>query len=395
MLTAVNGWFRRLWTRNSAVYLAITGFLFVVFVWRLGTQTLGLSPAEVAARNASLSLRTIYHQPVYAPLKLIQHFLLKIDPTGFLSLRAASVGFAVVFTVCFYKLAVSWFGRFIGLLAALVFISLPLFVVSAHQASPEILLFWPILLMWLYYRPLKAEALKPWVWLSLVLIAGLSLYIPGMLWWDAGALIIGRKRIFSAISTVPAWLSGAGAVILLGSLAPLVLSAISRPAVIKQLALAPNHWLGAGQTFKHIGQMAMALFIKTPTTNPLILGHVPLLNVLLVSLLVFGIYAMYIAARPKALALGLSVIFAIVAAGLVNDLTFLALGLPAIGLFIGAGLRYLYIEWRSVFPSNPVPKTFAWILITAVVASQLFFGLRYSLVAWPHSASTRAVYVLK
>jgi 4-amino-4-deoxy-L-arabinose transferase-like glycosyltransferase len=373
----------------------MAGFLSVVFIWRLGSLTPGLSPAEVAARNASLSLRTIYHQPVDAPLKIVQHFLLKIDSASLIYLRAASVAFAIIFAICFYRLAVGWFGRFIGLLAALVFVSLPLFVISAHQASAEVLLFWPVLLLWLYYKPLKTEQLKPLIWLALIVVAGLSLYVPGMVWWLAAGIIIGRKRIFSTIRTVPAWLSTIGALVMLGSLAPLILSAISRPAILKNLALVPEHWFNAVRTLENIGWMVLALFVKTPTTNPLILGRMPLLNVILAALLVFGAYAMYIAAKPKAYSLGLSVLFAILAAGLNNDVILLALGLPAIALFISAGLRYLYIEWRSIFPTNPVPKTFAWLLIIAVVASQLFFGLRYSLVAWPDSASTRAAYVLK
>jgi hypothetical protein len=395
MLTALNGWFRRLLTRNLLVFFLIAGFLFMVFIWRLASLTPGLSPAEVAARNASLSLRTIYHEPINAPLKIIQHFLLKIDPSSIVYLRAASVGFAIIFAICFYRLALSWFGRFIGLLASLVFISLPLFVISAHQASAEILLFWPVLLMWLYYKPLKTEQLKPAVWLLMVVVVGLSLYVPGMLWWDAAALIIGRARILSAIRTIPAWLSGVGALIFLVSLAPLIISAISRPEIIKKLALVPEYWFSATQTFQHIGWMLSALFVKTPFPSPLILGRMPLLNVVLSALLVFGVYAMYIAAKPKAFSLGLAIVFAVIAAGIDNNISLLALGLPAIALFVGAGLRYLYIEWRSVFPSNPVPKTFAWLLIAAVVASQLFFGLRYSLVAWPDSADTRAVYMLK
>src|SRR6266404_3488742 len=248
MLTAVNGRFKRLLSRDLLVYLIIIGALFMVFVWRLGSLTPGLSPAELAARNASLSLRNIYHQPVDAPLKIVQHFLLKIDPTSVTYLRLASVGFAIMFVICFYKLALSWFGRFIGLLATLVFMSLPLFVVSARGATSEVLLFWPILLMWAYYRPLRAERLAAWVWLALILAVSLSLYIPGMLWWDLGALIIGRQRIISAIRTVPAWLSGVGALLLLSSLVPLVLAIVSRPNIIKQLALVPQYWSSALQT---------------------------------------------------------------------------------------------------------------------------------------------------
>jgi hypothetical protein len=141
--------------------------------------------------------------------------------------------------------------------------------------------------------------------------------------------------------------------------------------------------------------MGLSLFVKTGSSNPLIVGRLPILNILLLALLVFGVYAMQGAARAKAILLALSVLFAVIAAGVNNNLLMLAFGLPAIGIFMAAGLRYLYIEWRSVFPRNPVPKTFALVLIAVVTATQLYFGLHYSLIAWPHAAPTRATYVLK
>jgi hypothetical protein len=101
------------------------------------------------------------------------------------------------------------------------------------------------------------------------------------------------------------------------------------------------------------------------------------------------------AARNKALALASAILFAILAAGLNNNLRLLALGLPAVGIFMAAGLRYLYIEWRSVFPRNPIPKSLAWLLMVLVVSVQLIYGLSYSLIAWPHTDATKTTYVVK
>jgi hypothetical protein len=141
--------------------------------------------------------------------------------------------------------------------------------------------------------------------------------------------------------------------------------------------------------------MLTGLFIKTGRTDSLIVARLPLLTILLVALMIFGIYAMWTAAQSKARWLALGVVYAIVAAGFNNDIVLLALGLPAIIIFAAAGLRYLYIEWRSIFPRNPVPKTFALVLIALVAMTQLYFGLRYALSAWPNTPATRAAYVLK
>lgn len=180
----------------------------------------------------------------------------------------------------------------------------------------------------------------------------------------------------------------------------LSLSAISWAAardhqVIKNVLLVPAHapdWLAA---LKDAGWMVFSLFAKTGHADRLLVGRLPILNILLMALLVFGVYAMLGASRAKTIALGSGVIYAIVMAGLNNDIELLALGLPSVAIFIAAGLRYLYIEWRSVFPRNPVPRTFAVVLITFVAATQVYFGLRYSLSAWPNTPATRSSYVLK
>lgn len=62
---------------------------------------------------------------------------------------------------------------------------------------------------------------------------------------------------------------------------------------------------------------------------------------------------------------------------------------------MAAGLRYLYIEWRHVFPLNPFAHSMALGLISLVVAASLLYGARYSLTAWPHSAEAKSSYVLK
>ena len=396
MLTALNGWFRRFFTRELLAYLVLAGFLFAVFFWRLGSLTPGISPTESAAKVGSSSLKQIYENPVYLPFKLMQHFLIMLNQHSIFWLRLSGAVFGLIFTLTFFRLAISWFGRVIGLFGTLVFVSLPLFVISARQASPDILLFSPIFIMWLYYKLTKNDDnLKPSVWVSLLLASALSLYIPGMVWWVLVGAYINRRRIITAIGNIPSWLSAAGLTAGLIVLLPLLVSSISRPGIIKSLFLVPEHWYSLLRTAENIGWMILALFIKTPSANPLILGRLPLVNVLMLALVIFGAYALYTAARPKALALGGAVLLAVAAAGLNNNILLLALGLPAVAVFVSAGLRYLYIEWRSIFPRNPVPKTFALVLIAAVVASQLFFGLRYSLVAWPHSTVTKTLYVLK
>jgi hypothetical protein len=73
----------------------------------------------------------------------------------------------------------------------------------------------------------------------------------------------------------------------------------------------------------------------------------------------------------------------------------LAISLPAVAILDAVGLRYLYEKWFRVFPLNPIPRGFAYIFIFVLIFGQLAYGVRYALLAWPHSLETRKVYVIK
>ncbi len=368
---------------------------FIVFLWHLGRLLPGLSVNEYQAKIDSQNLRTIYENPINAPHKLVQHLLTTILHTSPASLRLSSVVFGIFFCFCFYKLLSNWFGRLVGIFGTLIISSLPIVVIYTRQASADILLLSPIVFMWLYAWLLKTDRHKHWAWLSLLASFSIFIFSPGILWWIVGASILTRKKIISIVSEVSPWISLLGSLLIAASLAVLGYGIYRHHTVIKNLLLIPLHLSSPLAILKNLGWMIFSLFVKTGTDTGLVLGRLPVFNILLLSLIVFGVYAMWAAARSKTLILGLPVIFGVLVAGFNNNFSFLIFCVPAAAVFISAGLRYLYIEWRVIFPRNPVPKSFALVLIALVTLTQLYYGLRYSLVAWPNAASTKSTYVLK
>lgn len=378
-----------------AALILLAAASYIVFFWRLGSLTGGLAPAEVLAKASGRSLSAIYNNPINAPHKLLQLGFQKLDGSSTAALRLPSAIFGLVFAFSFYKLATSWYGRAIGAFGSLMFISLPLFVVLARQASAEVMFFGPVLLMWSYNRLMKSESRRSRSWLLLLLSAAIMIYTPGMIIWIAAAFIICRPKIVSAISDLPPWVSATGLAAICVAAVPIVIASIKHPSILKSLFLVPVHPAAVVQMLENTGWMVLSLFAKTGHHEAIIIGRLPILSILITALLVFGAYAMNGAARTKAVLLALSVGFAVLAAGINNSLTLLAYGVPALGLLATAGSRYLYIEWRTIFPRNPVPKNFALVLIALVTAVQIYYGLRYSLAAWPNTISTKTVYVLK
>jgi hypothetical protein len=355
-----------------------------------------LTQEEVNNQQSSTSVSDIYYHAPYAPHRLLILGINKIGLHNDLYIRSVSILFAIIILCCFYLLAKSWYGRNIGLFSSLIFAFTPMFLINARLGTPGILFFWPVVIMSVYYSFTKIDTTHPGIkWFLLVIACALGLYIPGLIWWLAGSMLLARKQIRDAWNSVDAALIFASLIIGSIIVLPMVIASVHDIGNLQTLALVPDNFTTPLKTAQNIGWMFLALPARLPYSYYEALGRLPVLNLIQVALLVFGSFAMLNVARKKALVLFATIVFSVLAAGLNNDIRLLALGLPAIGLLIGAGLRYLYIEWKSVFPRNPVPQTLAIVLMAALVITHVFFGIKYALIAWPHAVATKTVRMIK
>jgi hypothetical protein len=381
--------------RSSLTILLGIFFILVLTSFHIGSATKGLSPAEVTARTQASDIHLIYDNPINAVHKLVIYGFEKADTAARHSVtRLPSYLFALMFAGCFYYLCRNWFGKVIAALATLIFCLSPFFLIPARLASPEIMFFFPVALMAIYYWLGKTEHTTR-AWLLLVLATGLAIYTPGMFLWMIGSSIFCRKKLGALLGELKPPVVILGLVLLLALAIPAIMGIVNDWHLARDFVGVPAAWSKPFRVVENLGWMGLAVFARTPFHTTILLGRLPLLSLIQLGLMVFGIYALWTAARSKALGFALTLAYAIVLAGISNNLSFLLIGLPAAGIVMAAGLRYLYIEWRSIFPSNPIPKALAIVLMSALVATQLVYGLSYSLVAWPHSPDTKAVYVLK
>ena len=383
------GRYRRALALCAALVIAM-----LITLHHIGSAPSGLSPAEATSKVQSSSLRYSARHPLNSPHQLAVYAAQKISPKRNGVLRLASYIFGLAFAAAFYYLARSWFGRTVGLLSTMMFCLSPFFLVPARVASPEILFFWPIALMAAYHWLNKTER-KSWAWFALILVVGLAIYTPGLVWWIAGAAVICRKKLLAVTGQLPQAAVATGLILLLLLLIPAGLAIFSNWHFLRDLAALPTSWPRPVRLVENLGWMVSSLVIKTPYHDQIMIGRLPILDLVQLGLLVFGVYAMWTAARTKAAAFGASILLAVILAAINNNIDFLFLCLPAVGILMAAGLRYLYIEWRGVFPRNPIPKSLALVLMSVLVAIQLVYGLSYSLVAWPHTPDTKTIYVLK
>jgi hypothetical protein len=374
--------------------ILIVSLISLAVVYRLETVPKAINHNEKQYVQSSGTLKQVYDEPANAPHKLLILGASTIIKPKVNYLRGVSILFAILSALSFYVLCRHWFGTVIALMSCLVFLISPFFLASARAVSPEILRFAPLIVLAVYYWHLRIKN-GNLAWILLLLISATALYVPGMIWWVIGAVIFSRKQLLNTAGKISQTAAATGLLLSALTIVPLALAFVRNWRFLYQYLVIP-HNLPAPMTFlKHLAWMITSLFFRTPYHDQMLIGRLPLLSVIQLALVVFGVYALYSAARKKAFWLSASVIMGVLLAALNNNLRLLFFSLPGLGIFMAAGLRYLYIEWRSVFPKNPIPKGLAIAMLAAVVTIQALYGLTYSLVAWPAAEPTKQVYVIK
>lgn len=391
------GWLRQKSNLNRAwlglLVLFILALIFTLYFWRLGTLTKGLSPAETAARQSSLSLKTIVDSPIYGPHKLLQYAFQKISGHGALQLRLTSVFFGLFFLVCFYLLVKNWFGRMIGLFAALFLAATPWFVLLSRDATPQILLLLPLSVIGFYYWLVRSKSSI--AWLALAMSSAALIYLPGGPYLLLIGLVAARKNLLPAIGQLRIWPKVIGALAPAVILAPLIYAVAKNPALLKPLVLVPAQWPGILTFLKSIAWGGLSFFWRLPLHLDTTIGKLPILNGAQVVLALFGGFALLRLARQKLFVLLGLAASALLFSAITQDYLLLPLALPTVAVLGAAGLRYLYLQWRGVFPKNPLPNYLALGLISLLLGLHILYGIRYALHAWPNTPATRATYVLK
>lgn len=394
MISGLIGWIRRIAANPIYIYIVVSVVVLLSIGHYLGSHPGNFSPNEAAARSASKNLSQILNHPINAPHNILAYGLHSVGINWRTSLRLSSVLFWIAFVLCFYSLSRSMFGKSIGLMGALIFASTPLFFIMGRDGSAAIMLYSLVALMAFYTWSTRIEVSQLSLFCLLIAVA-LSLYVPGMLLWLLAALIISRKKLAGLIEAGEPAVVGTAVLLSLLIIAPLVIGLVKDWEQIKQLVLIPMHLAAPVTIAKNVAWMASTLFIKAPHASIFEVGRLPILNIVADALVIFGSFALCKAARPKFLVLLATIVYAIVLAGLNDNISVLALAVPALVIIATAGLRYLFIEWRSVFPRNPLAKNLALCLMWLVVAAQLIFGFRYGVSAWPDAPNTKNIYVVK
>jgi hypothetical protein len=376
-------------------FMTVVGIVIVLILLlaRLDSLVPAWSAAELATRLSSLNHHALLNNPLNAPYKVLVYGLLKIAPHSVKAVRLVSAAYGLLTIVAFFYIVRCWHSPRIAWLASLLFATSTWFLRTSRMGTPDVLLFGLMLLMALGLW-LQRTHRRRLVLFFVAIAGGLSLYVPGLIWFVAITAFWQRKIIVKTLQRVPRGLSTVAVLLALIVLAPLGWGIAHQWQLIFSVLGLPLHVPGLVVTLKHLADVPLNLFIRGPYQPGLWVGRSPVLDVFETVLFLFGVYS-YWQHRRLARVVSLVSVFVVttVLTALGGPVT-LSLLIPFVYLVMATGLAFLLGEWLGVFPRNPLARGLGFGIVIIAVLLSCGYQLDRYFVAWPHMPETKAVYSL-
>lgn len=383
--------------RVIIIGLIMIGLIGVLLRVDLFSLLPGANKYEQTTIDRSVFYTKPWESPVYAPYYNTVKIMRDTFVTSpLLAARLVSATLGVLTLVSFFFLIRRWFSSRIAIIGVLLLASNSWFLTVARSGSPEIILPFATLSLFLFGSWLRTAPLLSTTFLILCVVCGVSLYFPYMLWLLLiGAAIVifkDRKKLLIDIS-LPARIIGG--VIIVALAAPIVIAIINQPSTALEL-LGLNNLPEPRQWLTQLITILGSFFVVTEKNPALHLGTLPLFEMFSAAMLAVGFYS-----YEKRLGMRRSIM---VSVGFVLTLVVLSLTknyqqnlpiiLPFTMLLIISGLVELLQQWFTVFPKNPIARSLGASLIVIAIGFVSFYHLHRYFIAWPNTPETKSAYNL-
>jgi hypothetical protein len=364
-----------------------------LMVYKLGSLVGGVSAAEHAVASTPVGWHGIYHQPLYLPLKLVRSIDFFIfNQHGQTLTRLPSVLFGILAIASFAWVVKLWHGTRTAILATCLFASSAWVLHVSRLASFDALYLWTIPALLVAQLKMQRSSTKPAIFYGSVLLWGLLLYIPGVIWLILPSLYWQRQAIKNGWRHFSRWWQRL-AYLLLGLVwLPLLGHSIQNTAILRTWIGLPPHFSQPLTLLKNFAGVFVHLFIRGPEYPQLWLGRAPLLDVFALATCLIGLYFYaqhWRASRSRVLGTFFLLGAVLIALGGPVGLSLLV---PVLYLVAATGIAYLIREWLQVFPVNPLARGFGLGIIILAVALSCTYNARAYYVAWPHNPVTPTVF---
>lgn len=387
----------RLYLKRHRRLVAAVVLLVIAVGWlllyRLGSLTGGISSTELATAHLQLGWHGLYRDAFYLPLNAIRSIVFfAFGHHGQLLTRLPNIFFGFLTMVAFVSLIRLWHGSRTAFLAGALFITSAWVLHVSRLANYDAMYLWAGPTLLLIQAALQRWMQSPWVIYGSVILWGLMLYIPGLIWLLLANFYWHRQTIREAWGRLGAWwqktLYAVAGLIWL----PLLVRQLLRGSDWQTWLGLPTHFASLARLLKQFVGVPVHLFLRGPEYPQVWLGRAAILDIFTLAMCLIGIYfyaTHWQAARSRLL--GTYIIIGFILIGLGGPVS-LSLLVPFLYIGAAAGLAYMIREWLQVFPFNPLGRTVGLALLTIVVTFSCIYNLRAYFVAWPHNSTTQATF---
>lgn len=377
--------------------LVIYGVVFLLvgvllFAW-LDSLLPGYAAIEVETYQTAvnLSLSSLLENPVNAPYYLAVKALSIISDQGYILVRLVSALIGLVTVAIFFWILRKWFSMRTAVLGTLLFATSAWFLHTSRLGSPDGLMF--LLLALVAAGVWLKRTNNPFVLILCFILAGLSLYVPGLIWFVILVVIWEFKQI-DFLFKRQLWAVSLGILLFMAMATPLAWAIYRSPELAKSVAGLPTQgWPDLLQVIQNLGlEVPLALFARAPADAVTWLGNLPVLDVFAAAMFILGAYVFAKYGRLSRAKMFIPVIglgWILVALGGGVSLSVL---LPFVYLVIAGGVGLFIDSWIGIFPRNPIAKALGAGLVGLAVTIACIFQLRSYFIAWPNNVETRKVF---
>ncbi len=372
--------------------LAAAGLVWLL-IYKLGSLTSGLSAGEIVSATTPVGWHGIYHHPFYLPLNFVRSVVFVLFKEHGQTLTrlpdACFGGLAIISFACLIRL---WHGTRTAVLTGLLFATGAWTLHVSRLASFDVLYLWAMPALLLTYALMHKYHDRALVWYGSLMVWGLLLYTPGLVWLVLIVIALQRGSLAKAWQHFDRWWQRL--LYLLAGLVwlPLLVVDLLRPGTLLPWLGWPSHLGAPLHMLKQFVAVPVHLFIRGPEYPQLWLARAPILDIFALAACLIGIY-FYVthwhAGRTRLLTLLALAGFVLVGLGGPVGLSLLV---PLLYVVAATGITYLLHEWLHTFPNNPLARGLGLGLIILAVSLSTVYNLRAYFVAWPHNAATRTTF---
>ena len=366
-----------LYRHRFVIGYIVLGLAFVTLLFSLPLfAQYGLSSAEMesAASSYALNIESPFsNNLVDLPYKILQKLSISIFTLTPYAVKLPSIIIGLLLGFLLILLLNRWFKSNVSLLASILVILSTPFLFLAGSGTPLIMLvFWPILLLWLGSKIYGEARPRPIYSFIFAITLLLAIFTPYMVYFALLCVffVISQPHLRFIVKSLPKTLVISLAIIIIAGIGFLAVNVINQPNSIMELLFAKSF---DGKDFlPNIGAGFSPVLAWLDGTKSVFLA--PLISLPQLALALIGLFSTtkgFFASRNSIASLLL--VFTIIITGFNPDAVIFFV-LP-FAILIAHGLKYILEKWYGLFPENPYARISAILPLTILFATMLIPSL--------------------